>query len=194
MLWVWQPALVQIAPASTLAVFDIAPPEEPVSDPVPPEEPRPDQPEPTPSDVEPSELAPLSTQPAPQPLAPAVALPSVAAPSSPPPAAAKQPAPRPNPSAEQSADWHARVLGRLNAMKAYPASARARRQQGVVLIRFILDRQGQVLSVSLVQGSGFAPLDREALALPKRATPLPMPPDDVPGQQIELVVPVEFHL
>jgi protein TonB len=95
---------------------------------------------------------------------------------------------------ERPADWQSRVLGRLNAAKSYPSSARARRQQGVVLIRFTLDRSGAVLAVALAQSSGFALLDREALALPKRASPLPEPPEDMKGQRIELVVPVEFHV
>ncbi|MGF7153486.1 protein TonB [Novosphingobium gossypii] len=90
--------------------------------------------------------------------------------------------------------WHARVLARLNAVKTYPGSARARRQQGTVMVRFTVDRKGQVLGVALHRTSGFALLDREALALPKRASPLPAPPDDVPSNSIELIVPVEFYL
>lgn len=189
--WVWQPALVQIAPAAPLAVFDVPAPEAPA-------EPAPEDP------VEPVETA--STAPPVAP--PAVARTTAPAPIAPVPAtvtatpvapaaapAAPTPPPRPVASApsERPADWQSRVLGRLNAVKSYPSSARARRQQGVVLIRFTLDRSGAVLAVALAQSSGFALLDREALALPKRASPLPEPPEDVKGERIELVVPVEFH-
>ncbi|WP_226636485.1 energy transducer TonB [Novosphingobium profundi] len=89
--------------------------------------------------------------------------------------------------------WHAQVLARLNAVKTYPASARARRQQGTVLIRFTVNRQGQVLKTTLAQSSGFGLLDRAGLALPKRTSPLPPPPEDVAGNEIELTVPVEFY-
>lgn len=57
-----------------------------------------------------------------------------------------------------------------------------------------MNRDGKVLSVTLERSSGFGILDDEALALPKRAQPLPKPPEDLPGQTIELVVPVEFVL
>ena len=193
-LWVWQPALVQIAPAKPMAVFDV--PAEQRSEARP--EPQPEPAEPTPPTTAQAAAQKPSITPvaAPAPAAPAVTIPLAAAPApqaAPPPAAAAPPKSAGGPPSEKPADWQSRVLARLNAVKAYPSSARARRQQGVVLIRFTLDRTGAVLAASLAQTSGFALLDREALALPKRATPLPKPPEDVKGERIELVVPVEFH-
>ena len=88
--------------------------------------------------------------------------------------------------------WEGLVLGALNKMKRYPGTAQRLCQQGVPYIRFVMDRDGRVLSVSLERSSGFPALDAEALALPKRAQPLPKPPEDVRGDRIELVVPVEF--
>ena len=79
-------------------------------------------------------------------------------------------------------------------MKRYPRDAHFAGQQGVPYMRFIMDRQGKVLSVRLERSSGFRSLDKEALALPKRAQPLPKPPEDVKGEAIELVVPVEFFI
>lgn len=115
-----------------------------------------------------------------------------AQPDAPPPAPPVR-AKRPSGGEQGSDTWHARVLGRLNSVKTYPASARSRRQQGTVMVRFTVDRRGRVLSVALERSSGFAPLDREALALPGRTSPLPPPPADVLGDRIELVVPVEFY-
>ncbi len=90
--------------------------------------------------------------------------------------------------------WQGLVLGRLNQFKRYPREAQNRRQQGVPYIRFVLDRQGRVISSALERSSGYASLDQEAAALPRRAQPFPPPPDDVPGATVELVVPVEFFL
>lgn len=105
---------------------------------------------------------------------------------------------RPAPPAQRASSglptWQGLVLGRLNQFKRYPGEAQARRQQGVPWIRFVMDRDGKVLSVRLERASGYASLDREALALPRRAQPLPKPPDDVTGDSVELVVPVEFFL
>lgn len=90
--------------------------------------------------------------------------------------------------------WEGLVLGALNKSKRYPRDAHFARQQGVPYIRFVMNREGKVLSVQLERASGFRSLDQEALALPKRAQPLPKPPEDVKGDTIELVVPVEFFM
>ncbi|MEE4450543.1 TonB family protein [Novosphingobium resinovorum] len=90
--------------------------------------------------------------------------------------------------------WEGRVLAQLNKHRRYPRLAMARRQQGVPYIRFVMDREGKVLLSRLERSSGFADLDREAVALPKRAQPIPKPPADKPGDTLELVVPVEFFL
>ncbi len=101
------------------------------------------------------------------------------------------PAPAPSSAATT---WQGLLLGQLNKAKRYPVLAQSRRQQGAPWIRFVIDRDGRVLSSRLERSSGFSVLDQEAVALPRRAQPLPRPPVDVPGQAIELVVPVEFFL
>ncbi|MFT4057728.1 MAG: energy transducer TonB [Novosphingobium sp.] len=90
--------------------------------------------------------------------------------------------------------WEGRVLARLASRKRYPATARARHEQGVVWVRITIDRQGHVLAIALAQGSGSSALDREALVLPRRADPLPEPPKERGGATLDLVVPVEFML
>ena len=90
--------------------------------------------------------------------------------------------------------WQGLVLGALNKVKRYPREASFRRQQGVPYIRFVMNRNGEVLSVRLERSSGFRALDNEALALPRRAAPLPKPPKEVAGDTLELVVPVEFFM
>lgn len=90
--------------------------------------------------------------------------------------------------------WEGQVLGRLNQFKRYPNTSRRSRHQGAPYIRFVMDREGRVLSSRLERGSGFKPLDDEAVSLPARAQPLPRPPEGVGGATLELVVPVEFFL
>lgn len=105
---------------------------------------------------------------------------------------------KPAPPAPQSSNarptWEGAVLAALNKVKRYPGYAQSRRQQGVPLIRFVMDRSGKVLSSRLERSSGVRLLDEEAVALPKRAQPLPKPPAAVGGEAIELVVPVEFFV
>ncbi len=194
-LIVWQAAPVQVPPATPLAVFDVpAASEPPTPKSLPPAR---DTPPPA---AEPKVVpvadasfvtlaAPIAAVPvaAPAPIA-APAGPK-APPSEPPPSPSTRPA---APTKVGPADWQSRVLGRLNAVKRYPSSARARRQQGVALIRFSVDRAGAVDKVTLARSSGFALLDREALALPRRASPLPPPPEDMLDVAADLVVPVDF--
>ncbi|MFT3976158.1 MAG: TonB family protein [Sphingomonas bacterium] len=102
--------------------------------------------------------------------------------------------PAPQLASNASDSWEGRVLAALDKRRRYPIGAMARRQQGVPYVRFVMDRNGKVLSSRLERSSGFPELDREAVALPRRAQPLPKPPDDKPGDALELVVPVEFFM
>lgn len=92
------------------------------------------------------------------------------------------------------ADWQARVLGHLRQYRRYPRAAESGGQQGVVLLAITLDRQGRVLSLALRRGSGYPLLDAEALATVRRATPLPPPDAAVPGDPVQVDVPVSFSL
>ncbi|RKF22786.1 energy transducer TonB [Altericroceibacterium spongiae] len=193
----WGVSYVQQEP-QTLSVFDVAPPAappEPESD-IPP---GPEQvakekalPEPERTKIDPPKIqiqreTPVTLpdiKPVPDP-GPPVELTSV-------------PESKPAPPAPQVSDakptWEGRVLGALNKKKRYPRSAQLRRQQGIPWIRFVMNRAGEVLSVKLERSSGFRSLDAEAVKLPKRAAPLPKPPEEVKGETIELVVPIEFFI
>jgi protein TonB len=85
--------------------------------------------------------------------------------------------------------WEAALLGQLQQARRMPPSARMR---GVVLLRFTMDRDGKVLASKIEKGSGDENLDQEALAALQRAQPLPEPPAEVPGNPLDLIVPVDF--
>lgn len=91
-------------------------------------------------------------------------------------------------------NWQSSLMLKLNEAKRYPSRARRRREEGVTYLRFRMDREGAVLSASIEQSSGHTLLDNETLALVERVEPLPVPPDDMPGESLEFVVPVEFFL
>ncbi|WP_454798215.1 energy transducer TonB [Novosphingobium lindaniclasticum] len=85
------------------------------------------------------------------------------------------------------------LLARIEEMRRYPADALSRRQQGVVQLRFRMNRKGEVLSAQVVGRSGFAALDAEALRMVRRAEPLPEIPRDRPDE-LDVSVPIEFSL
>jgi periplasmic protein TonB len=130
------------------------------------------------------------TLPAPATTAP----PQQEAPSSAAPASATSTPPVPTPPSNAVPTWQGRLLGRLEQFKHYPQDAQYRREQGVAYLRFSMDRTGRVLSANIGKSSGHSELDQETLALIFRAEPLPPPPPEVPGNPIELVVPVQFLL
>lgn len=60
-------------------------------------------------------------------------------------------------------------------------------------MRIVIDGNGCVLERALVQGSGQALLDQEALAMVKRAEPLPPPPAALPTP-LALTLPFRFAI
>jgi protein TonB len=90
--------------------------------------------------------------------------------------------------------WEARVGAKLQRLKHYPAASMSLHEEDRVLVHFVIDRNGKVLSSELVQSRGYARLDAEAMDLLRRASPLPKPPPEVPGDTIERIVPIEFFV
>jgi protein TonB len=59
-------------------------------------------------------------------------------------------------------------------------------------VTFTIDREGHVLSAKLARSAGSEALDDEAVAMIRRAEPLPAVPPEIPGQSVTLTVPVSF--
>ncbi|QHI95962.1 TonB family protein [Aristophania vespae] len=123
---------------------------------------------------------------------------TTAPPSTEAPPAPSQAAPAPGHSSAKTSHnlvtWQGAVLGRLEKFKRYPSEAMESDQEGVPHVTFSMDRNGKIISVKLAKKSGHSLLDEEALSLPKRAEPLPPPPDTVKGNVITLTVPIEFYI
>lgn len=86
------------------------------------------------------------------------------------------------------ASWRGTLLAHLNRYKRFPGGA----NPGIVQVSFSIDRSGRVLSARLISGSGDAALDEEAVAMVRRASPVPPPPAGLGGGTIALAVPVKF--
>lgn len=184
------PALTVVNLAVPVSLPETPPQEKEASEPIEKKETPPDRPRTVPIELPPPPIA-IHTVPAsaPQPrVDPAPMEVETAAPTT------QHTPPAPQAAGNAPDTWEGRVLARLASHRRYPRLAMNRRQQGVPYIRFVMDRDGEVLSSRLERSTGFPDLDREAVALPKRAAPLPKPPNDKPGDTLELVVPVEFFL
>ncbi len=91
-------------------------------------------------------------------------------------------------------DYVGRLQSWLGKHKKYPRRARVRRQEGTVLLHLVIDRDGSLREYRIKESSGYDLLDRAAIAMIKRAQPLPRFPDSLDRTRIELVVPVQFVL
>ena len=86
------------------------------------------------------------------------------------------------------------LLGVLNPHKDYPSAARWRREEGIVLLRFSMRRDGTVTAWRIERSSGSQDLDGAVEQMIRRASPLPAPPDELLGDPVEITVPVRFSL
>jgi periplasmic protein TonB len=86
--------------------------------------------------------------------------------------------------------YNALVFGHLQRFKRYPAAAHG--ASGTTVVRFELNRAGEVIASELSKSSGNAVLDREALELLRRASPFPPFPAEKPGAEDAYLAPVAF--
>jgi len=111
------------------------------------------------------------------------------------PAAAPAPAPAPAtvtaaaaPAAVSvSPSWRQALAGWIAARKSYPAAARRRGTEGMVTLRFTVERSGRVVAVAVVRGSGSEALDEAALAILRDAEVPAFPADMAQDRTTETV-------
>ena len=145
---------------------------------LPPREPEPRKEVPqTQSQQEPREPSPVPTAP-----------PSVEAPAARPAGPAEGRVPQ---TAAVILSWQRSLLAQLQRHTRYPPQGN--HAHGVVKVTFKIDRSGHVVSSRVIQSSGSAVLDDEALATITRAQPMPRPPADVPDDQLAFInVPIRY--
>jgi periplasmic protein TonB len=68
-----------------------------------------------------------------------------------------------------------------------------RHLHGTVIVKFTIDRTGELISSEIISQSGVAVLDQESLTLIARAQPLPSAPADLVGREFTFTVPVQFN-
>jgi len=86
--------------------------------------------------------------------------------------------------------YNALVFGHLQKFKRYPSAARGK--VGTVVVRFVLNRAGEVTDSAVTKSSGNDVLDHEAIEILHRASPFPAFPAAKPGAQDTYIAPVSF--
>jgi periplasmic protein TonB len=87
--------------------------------------------------------------------------------------------------------WQRELAAHLDRYKRYPSDRASQAAQ--IVLGFALDRTGRVLSVAVVRGSGDRSFDDAALAVMRRADPVPAPPPRIADSGLSFTLPVIFR-
>jgi periplasmic protein TonB len=88
--------------------------------------------------------------------------------------------------------WQKELAVHLEKYKRYPGNRPPRSVE--IVVQFVLDRAGHVVSAEVAKSSGDAAFDDAALAMMKRADPLPAPPPLVADDGLTFSMPVIFRV
>ena len=86
------------------------------------------------------------------------------------------------------ASWQRQAVSHFRKFRRKIATS----TRGVAKVAVTIDRGGTVLSARLAGSSGNRDFDAEAIALVRRASPIPAPPAGVGGRTLSLIVPVDM--
>jgi TonB family protein len=90
------------------------------------------------------------------------------------------------------ATWTKELIAHLDKHKRYPAERQQKTAE--IIVSFVLDRTGHVLSTSIAKGSGDTAFDEAALAMVRRSDPVPQPPPLVADEGLNFTLPVIFRV
>jgi periplasmic protein TonB len=90
------------------------------------------------------------------------------------------------------ATWQKELAVHLDKYKRYPSDRPP--QSAEIVIRFVLDRTGHVVSASVVKSAGDSAFDDAALDMMRRADPVPPPPPLVADEGLSFSMPVIFRV
>jgi TonB family protein len=90
------------------------------------------------------------------------------------------------------ATWQKELIAHLNKHRRYPAD-RSNKSARIV-VAFVLDRTGHVLSARIAKSSGDSAFDQAALSMLHRSDPVPAPPPLVADEGLSFTLPVNFRV
>jgi periplasmic protein TonB len=91
----------------------------------------------------------------------------------------------------QRVTWEKELAAHFNKFKRYPTDRVM--QSAEVVVAFVLDRVGHIVSSHIVKGSGDTSFDAAALAMLQRSDPVPAPPALIADEGLSFTVPVDFR-
>lgn len=88
-------------------------------------------------------------------------------------------------------DYLWQIMRKLSQYKVRPA-VRETSEQGLVVMRLTLARDGRLIGLALARSSGFPDLDRGVMETTRAASPFAPPPSALAHDPVTLVVPIRY--
>jgi protein TonB len=89
--------------------------------------------------------------------------------------------------------WQIAVINRLQPFMKWPEDAPYWIDHAAPVVQITIDRKGNVLGAKVVGSSGYDSFDKAARKIFKRATTLPPPPPELPGNPLTFTMSVTFN-
>jgi protein TonB len=96
--------------------------------------------------------------------------------------------------ARNARGYFGQISAWIDANKAYPVECKKDKEQGAVIVKFTIARDGRLLGAAVKTASGYERLDRAALDTLSRAAPFPPIPDFIDRDTLSISVPIEYSL
>lgn len=78
--------------------------------------------------------------------------------------------------------------------RAYPRVALDNKQEGRVVTRVTIGRDGRLIDVTIGKSSGWPAIDSAELETIRKSAPFPPVPSDMPGDPLILNLPIHYEL
>lgn len=85
------------------------------------------------------------------------------------------------------------IVRRVEELKRYPAAARIERAEGRVVVKAVINEDGSVGEIEIVQSSGFPILDKAAVETIKQAAPFHLP-HPLGRPRLTIKIPISYRL
>ncbi len=91
-------------------------------------------------------------------------------------------------------DYISKVRYRIEKEKRYPKKSLIRKEEGTVMVSFLLNSSGSLLSAEVFSSSGFEGLDDAAIETVMGASPYPPFPKRLKRDRLSLKVPIKYEI
>lgn len=95
---------------------------------------------------------------------------------------------------DSTKQYIAQLMRHLSRYKQYPAILKKNHVEGKPVIRFSINKSGQVTLIEVKKHTEYAELDQAAMDVFRRASPLPKIPSELERETLTMSLPIEYSL